>query len=118
MVAFFGIVTSVWQAMIVAAIAESGIGILIIVWFTLLQRLVPTELLGRVTSLDWMITVSGVPLSFLIVGPLADRFGADAVLIGAGVLGGIITIGLLFLPGARDPERDGSLVTERSPEPD
>jgi hypothetical protein len=117
MVAFFGVVTSVWQAMIVAVIAEAGNGVLIIIWFTLLQRLVPTELLGRVTSLDWMITAAGVPISFLVVGPLADRFGADAVLIGAGLLGGVITIGLLFIPGARDPERDGSLVAVRSLEP-
>lgn len=117
MVGFFGIVTAVWQAMIVAVIADGGIGVLIIVWFTLLQQLVPTELLGRVTSLDWMITVAGVPISFLVVGPLADRFGADAVLVGAGLLGGVITIGLLFIPGARDPERDGSLDTDRSSEP-
>lgn len=110
MTAGFGIVTEVWQAMIVSFIAEGCIGVLIVIWFTLLQRLVPIEMLGRVTSLDWMITISGVPLSFAVVGPAADAFGADAVMIWAGVIGGLITIAFLFVPGARDPEHDGSLA--------
>jgi MFS family permease len=105
----FGVVTAVWQAMIVSFIAEGAIGVLVVIWFTLLQRLVPGELLGRVTALDWMITIAGVPLSFAIVGPLADSIGADATLIWAGVLGGLITVALLLIPGARGPERDGSL---------
>jgi hypothetical protein len=108
-IAGFGIVTEVWQAMIVSFFAEAAIGILVVIWFTLLQRLVPGGLLGRVTALDWMITIAGVPLSFAIVGPLADRIGADATLIWAGVVGGSITLGLLLIPGARGPERDGSL---------
>jgi DHA3 family tetracycline resistance protein-like MFS transporter len=72
-------------------------------------------MLGRVTSLDWMITLAGVPLSFAVVGPAADAFGADAVMIWAGAIGGLITIAFLVVPGARDPERDGSLtVTDPS----
>jgi hypothetical protein len=75
-----------------------------------LQRLVPGHLLGRVTSLDWMITIGGVPLSFAAVGPLADAIGADLTLILAGLLGGAVTLGFMFVPGARAPERDGSLA--------
>jgi hypothetical protein len=115
MTAGFGIVTEVWQAMIVSFVAEGSIGVLLVIWFTLLQRLVPTDMLGRVTSLDWMITLAGVPLSFAVVGPAADAFGADAVMIWAGAIGGLITIAFLLVPGARDPERDGSLtVTDPS----
>jgi MFS family permease len=109
MTAGFGVATTTWHGMIVAFISEGAIGVLIIIWFTLLQRLVPTQLLGRVTALDWMISTAGVPISFLIVGPLADALGVDTVLIGAGVVGGIVSLALLFVPGARDPERDGSL---------
>ena len=105
----FGVVTSVWQAMLVALVAETSITILIVIWYTLLQRLVPSHLLGRVSSLDWMISIAGVPLSFAIVGPAADAFGVDATLIAAGVLGGALTLAFMFYPGARAPERDGSL---------
>ena len=105
----FGLVTGVWQAMIVALATEGSITILVVIWFTLIQRLVPNDLLGRVTSLDWMISIAGVPLSFAIVGPVASAIGARMTLVLAGILGGGITLAVMFLPGARDPERDGSL---------
>jgi hypothetical protein len=105
----FGLVTAVWQAMAVAFVAEGAIALLVVLWFTMLQRLVPSDLLGRVSSLDWMISIAGAPLSFLIVGPAANVFGADTVLIAAGVLGGAATLAFMFVPGARGPERDGSL---------
>jgi len=109
MTAGFGVIDSIWQGMIVAFLAESGITILVIVWLTLVQRLVPGHLLGRVMSLDWMISTAGVPISFAIVGPVAEAIGVRSTLIWAGILGGLVTISFLFVPGARDPERDGTL---------
>lgn len=111
MTAFFGVVATVWQAMIVGFFAEGAITLLIVVWMTLLQQLVPPELLGRVSSLDWMISTGGVPLSFAIVGPLAGVIGARTTLVWAGLLGSVVTIAFLFIPGARDPERDGTLTS-------
>jgi MFS family permease len=109
MTAGFGVVETIWEAMAVAFVAEGSITVLVIVWVTLIQRLVPSELLGRVFSLDWMISIAGVPLSFAIVGPLAAAIGARATLIAAGVLGASVTLAFMLIPGARDPERDGSL---------
>jgi hypothetical protein len=117
MTAGFGIVTTVPQAMLVAFVAEAAIAMLVVIWFTLLQRLVPGDLLGRVSSLDWMITIAGAPVSFLIVGPAAGWFGADAVLIAAGVLGAASTLIFMLLPGARDPDRDPRIVEVRAVRP-
>ena len=111
----FGLVTSVWQAMLVALVTEASITYLVVVWVTLVQRLVPDRLLGRVFALDWMISTMGVPLSFAITGPTAEAIGHDATLIWAGALGGTITLAFMFVRGARDPERDGSLVDEGHP---
>ena len=105
----FGFVTSVWQAMAVAFVTEASITYLVVVWVTLVQRLVPDRLLGRVFALDWMISTLGVPLSFAITGPTAETIGHDATLIWAGVIGGGITLAFMLVPGARGPERDGSL---------
>jgi hypothetical protein len=113
MTAGFGIVTRLWQAMAVALVAETCITLLVVIWVTLVQRLVPTGLLGRVTSLDWMISTAGVPLSFAVVGPAADAFGADATLVVAGVVGAVVTFGFLFYPGARGPELDGTIEAVR-----
>jgi len=115
MTAGFGLVSSVWQAMAVAFVSESCITALVVIWFTLLQRLVPGHLLGRVSSLDWLISIGGVPLSFAVVGPLASAFGVDATLIGAGLIGAAVTIGFMLFPGARAPERDGSLDPSPAP---
>jgi MFS family permease len=116
MTAGFGLVSTVWQAMAVAFVSESCITSLVVIWFTLLQRLVPGHLLGRVSSLDWLISIGGVPLSFAVVGPAAAAFGADATLIAAGVIGALVTVAFMFYPGARDPERDGSLEAARAAE--
>ena len=113
MTTFFGIVANVPQAMVVALIAEGAISVLVVIWFTAMQRLVPNELLGRVSSLDWMITILGAPISFLVVGPAAAAFGADAVLIVAGILGAGSALAFMLMPGARGPEQDGSLAPTR-----
>jgi Transmembrane secretion effector len=110
MTAGFGLVVHLWQAMAVAFVAEGSIALLIVIWFTLLQKLVPRELLGRVVSLDWMISIAGVPISFAIVGPLSTAIGVDRTLIFAGLLGGTATIAFMLIPGARGPERDGRLT--------
>ena len=111
----FGLVTTVWQAMAVAFVTEGSIAYLVVVWVTLVQRLVPDRLLGRVFALDWMISTMGVPLSFAITGPTAEAIGHDATLILAGVVGGAVTLAFMFVQGARDPERDGSLAPDRQP---
>jgi MFS family permease len=116
MTAGFGLVSEVWQAMAVAFVSESCITALIVIWFTLLQRLVPSHLLGRVSSLDWLISIAGVPASFAIVGPAAAAFGVDTTLIVAGLAGAAVTVAFMFYPGAREPERDGSLEAVRESE--
>ena len=110
LVAGFGLVTELWQAMAVALVAEGSLTLLMVIWVTLIQRLVPAEMLGRVSSLDWLVSTAGVPLSFALVGPAASAFGVDETLIGAGVLGAGLTMAFMYLRGARDPERDGTLA--------
>jgi Transmembrane secretion effector len=110
----FGLVTTVWQAMAVAFLTEGSIAYLVVVWVTLVQRLVPDRLLGRVFALDWMISTMGVPLSFAITGPTAEAIGHDATLILAGLVGGSVTLAFMLVRGARDPERDGSLVDKEA----
>lgn len=58
----------------------------------------------------YSVAVAGGPLSFAVVGPLAGAIGADATLIWAGVVGVLANIFCMLIPGARAPERNGSLV--------
>jgi hypothetical protein len=70
------------------------------------QRLIPGSLMGRVSSFDWFISIALVPVSYAVTAPLADLFGVRETLIGAGVLGALVTFGFLFLPGVRDADRE------------
>jgi hypothetical protein len=72
-----------------------------------MHRLVPRELMGRVSSLDWLVSISLTPISFALAGPLALAIGTEATLAGAGVLGGLSVLAFMFLPGLRDIERAG-----------
>ena len=73
-----------------------------------MHRLVPRELLGRVTSLDWLISTSLMPVSMIAVGFLGDGIGPRTTLVLAGVVGGTLTLLALLTPGLRDPEREES----------
>jgi DHA3 family tetracycline resistance protein-like MFS transporter len=75
-----------------------------IVWATAKQRHVPAALLGRVSSLDWLISIGLLPLSFALTGPVSGAIGAQATLVGAGLIGGVVTFGALLLPGMRAVE--------------
>jgi DHA3 family tetracycline resistance protein-like MFS transporter len=104
----YGLMTSLWQALIIgfgtAALFEVGQ----IIWITLLQTLVPRELLGRVSSLDWLVSTGLVPVSFALTGPVAALLGPGPTMIAAGVVGSLLMGVLLFVPGVRDPERGGT----------
>jgi transmembrane secretion effector len=116
-VAGYGLASFPWQLMIASFVFNALEGAGTIVWATTKGRLVPARLLGRVSSFDWFISIGLVPVSFAVTGPVAALFGPRATLVGAGVLGGIVTLGFLFLPGMRDVERSGELA-RNSAEPE
>lgn len=100
-VAGYGAANAIWQLMLASAIFNGLETAGTIVWATTKQRHVPTALLGRVSSLDWLISVGLLPLSFALTGPVSGAIGAQATLIGAGLLGAIVTLSALYVPGMR-----------------
>jgi DHA3 family tetracycline resistance protein-like MFS transporter len=105
MMVVYGTATAVWPMLIAAFVAGISIASASVIWLTLLQRHVPGRLLGRVTSLDWLVSISLTPISFAITGPVAAAIGVRETLVGAGIVGAAITAAFLFLPGMRDLER-------------
>ena len=85
-----------------------------------LSQLAGSKMLGGPTDLGWAVSyvafgVAALHPSSVEVGepvlrrsPVAAAFGARATLVGAGVLGGVLTMAALFLPGMRDV--DGALA--------
>jgi DHA3 family tetracycline resistance protein-like MFS transporter len=115
-VAGYGLAVLPWQLMLAAfafnVLETAGL----IVWATTKHRLVPSRLLGRVSSVDWFISIGLVPLSFALTAPVAAALGARTTLIAAGVLGALVTFACLFLPGMRAIESRDDAAPALAPE--
>jgi hypothetical protein len=77
-----------------------------LIWITLLQERVPARVLGRVSSLDWLISVGTQPIAIAATGPLAAAVGATAVLVVGGLISVPTSVAGLLWPGVRDPDRE------------
>jgi DHA3 family tetracycline resistance protein-like MFS transporter len=98
-IAGYGIATAAWQLMVACLAFNALEAAGTIVWATIKQRHVPGSMLGRVSSLDWLVSIALMPLSFALTAPVAALVGVRATLIGAAVLGAAVTLGAYFLPG-------------------
>ena len=103
-----GVGTAVWQLMGFMFVEGAFFTAGIVIWGTLLQTHVPGELLGRVTSLDWFVSTSLVPISFALTGPVSGAIGVQSTLVLGGVIACSVTLAFLQVPGVRDLERSGS----------
>ena len=105
LMASYGLMTALWQALITSFILHALFQLGEVIWITMLQQNVPRHLLGRVTSLDWLISLGLAPLSYAITGPLSAAFGAQLTMVGTALVGAVLMMSLYFVPGVRDPEK-------------
>jgi DHA3 family tetracycline resistance protein-like MFS transporter len=103
-VAGYGLARSTTQLMLACLVFNALEAAGTIVWATIKQRHVPLSLLGRVSSLDWLISIALLPLSFALTAPIAGLLGARTTLLVAAAVGSVVTFGALFLPGMRSIE--------------
>ncbi len=79
-----GFAPAIW----VLVVASFLLGVLfsapMVIWGTLLQRRVPPHLLGRVASLDFFVSVSLMPVSMALAGPVSDAIGVANTFLVAG----------------------------------
>jgi len=74
-----------------------------VLFFSMLQQLVPQQLLGRVSSVLYLMAVGLMPLGTLVAGVVASYIGIRTTLFLGGLLSFSTTLVLLF-PDVRDPE--------------
>jgi len=94
--AAMGIVDQLW----VMAILAFSIGVLTdgagVIWGTILQRRVPGEMLGRVSSLDFFVSLALMPVSMAIAGPIGEAAGFPIVFLVAGLAPILICVVAVF----------------------
>ncbi|MEJ2860882.1 MFS transporter [Actinomycetospora flava] len=82
----FGLADSLWP-MVVAGFVVGGLfSAPQVIWGTLLQRRVPPALLGRVTSLDFFVSLAFMPVSMTLAGPVSEVAGLTPVFLAAGLV--------------------------------
>ncbi|MGC2191205.1 MAG: MFS transporter [Candidatus Dormiibacterota bacterium] len=95
-----GLVGSAWELLPLMFVTIGGITLGNVIWFSRMGKEVPGYILGRVASLDMMVSFSLTPLSNAVTGPLAGAIGARHVLMVAGALGALVPlVFLLTVPG-------------------
>ena len=104
-VAGYGLATATWQLMLACLVFNALETAGTIVWATLKQTHVPAELLGRVSSLDWLISIGLLPLSFALTAPASRCSARGRRSSLPGVIGAVVTASALLLPGMLAVER-------------
>jgi MFS family permease len=105
-IAGYGLATTCWQLAVAGALVNAFEAAGAVAWATTKQRIVSAGMLGRVSSVDWFVSTSLVPVSYALAAPAAHLFGVRRTLVIAGVLGAIVTLAFLYLPGVRAVHRD------------
>jgi MFS family permease len=116
-VAGYGLARSTTELMLACFIFSALEAAGTIVWATIKQLHVPASLLGRVSSLDWLISIGFLPISFALTAPVADLIGARNTLLVAAGVGSVATFGALFIPGMRAIEGSAADPTSAGARP-
>ena len=83
--------------------ATTGAGV--VIWGTLLQRLVPLEMIGRVASLDFFVSIAFMPVSIAIAGPLSMLVPIPMIFVIAGIVPPVLAVVALWAGRMRAVER-------------
>jgi hypothetical protein len=87
-----GFANEVWQVVAAAFVIGVIFDAAMVIWGTLLQRRVPAHMLGRVASLDFFVSVSLMPVSMALAGPVSGAIGLRATFAIAGLAPGVFAI--------------------------
>src|SRR3712207_9108565 len=80
-----------------AAVLGAAFGSATIIWGMLLQRRVPPALLGRVSSLDFFVSLAFMPVSMALAGPVGETVGIPLVFLVAGLTPPLFAVAAILI---------------------
>jgi MFS family permease len=99
---WMGFASHVWELVVAASVCGALFSAPMVVWGTLLQRRVPAALVGRVSSLDFFVSLSLMPVSMALAGPVSEAIGLRTTFLVAGVVP--LVVAVIAVLWARLPE--------------
>lgn len=112
-----GMATEVWVFVLAGLVLGFAFDGPMVIWGTLLQRRVPPHMLGRVSSLDFFVSIALMPVSMAIAAPVSEWIGLTTTFVIAGIAP--VPVAAVAFFGARlqhdeiaHPLRDGPVTVE------
>jgi MFS family permease len=94
--AVIGLTDQVWLMTAAAFVVGVTDTAAMVIWGTLLQRRVPARLLGRVSSLDFFVSLAFMPVSMAVAGPVGEAVGIPLVFLVAGTVPVFLAVAALL----------------------
>ncbi len=100
--------------LIVAAAIVGGVGYSIsgVLWETVVGENIPERALSRVSSYDWLGSITLRPIGLAIVGPVAVAIGAPLTMGVSFVAIGLMSVAMLGIRDVRELTRRSTVVSE------
>jgi MFS family permease len=96
--ALVGVAEALWVMFAALFVVGATYSAAMVIWGTLLQRRVPDGLRGRVSSLDFFVSLALMPVSMAIAGPAGAAFGLAAVFLVAGFVPVLLAAAAILVP--------------------
>ena len=93
-----GLANSLWVVCVALFVVGAAFSAGLVIWGTLLQRRVPEGLRGRVSSLDFFVSLALMPVSMAIAGPAGASFGVAAVFLVSGIIPVFLATAAILIP--------------------
>jgi MFS family permease len=92
-----GITSQLWVFSLAMFLVGFGYGAGTVIWGTLLQRRVPPAMLGRVSSLDFFVSLAFMPISMAVAGPVGEAIGYGWTFLIAGAVPVVIAVAAILI---------------------
>ncbi len=91
----FAVVTQSWEVFVIPVVTSPGILYGNVIWESMLQSVVPRELLGRVSSVDWFVSLGLAPVGLVAAGYLSSVVGVRTYFVVAALVSMIPGLAIL-----------------------
>jgi MFS family permease len=107
--AIIGLTSQLWVMVIALFVTGFGFSAATVIWGTLLQRRIPLRLLGRVSSLDFFVSLAFLPISMAFAGPIGEWVGIAPAFLVAGLAPVVLAVAAVLIFRMRRDEMENPL---------
>jgi DHA3 family tetracycline resistance protein-like MFS transporter len=113
--------THYWEVLLFPIVAEPLLLLGNVIWESMMQTEVPRDLLGRVSSVDWFVSLALAPLGLVLAGFLATQWGVRTYFLVMSLIATVPGLWLIFSRKINEIDQGrlkGSAVAEPPPTKD